>query len=78
MMKDTDFGLTASVFSDHLESAEPLLKELATGTAYWNCADRVTARLPWSGRKHSGIGATLGYQGIRAFVQPKSYHLRHF
>jgi len=32
--------------------------------------------LPWSGRKHSGFGATLSYIGIRAFTKPKAYHLR--
>jgi acyl-CoA reductase-like NAD-dependent aldehyde dehydrogenase len=43
---------------------------------YWNCCDRVSPRLPWSGRGDSGIGATLGLDGIRAFVQPKAWHLR--
>jgi len=47
-----------------------------TGTVYWNCCDRVSGALPWSGRKHSGLGSTLSYQGIRAFVQPKAYHIR--
>jgi acyl-CoA reductase-like NAD-dependent aldehyde dehydrogenase len=32
--------------------------------------------LPWSGRKHSGIGATLSTYGIEAFLQPKAWHFR--
>ncbi len=75
-MLDTDYGLTAAVYADHEENALPILRKMKTGTVYWNCCDRVSPRLPWSGRKNSGLGATLSYQGIRAFVQPKSYHLR--
>ena len=76
LMQDTDFGLTASVYSDSRQRAEKILQNINTGTAYWNCCDRVSANLPWSGRKHSGIGSTLSYLGIRAFVKPKAYHLR--
>jgi len=76
LMADTEYGLTAAVYSKSYERAEQVLKQLNTGTVYWNCCDRVSAGLPWSGRKHSGLGMTLSYQGIRAFVQPKAYHVR--
>ncbi len=76
LMQDTEYGLTAAIYSESFERAEKLMKQINTGTVYWNCCDRVSATLPWSGRKHSGLGATLSYQGIRAFVQPKAYHIR--
>ncbi|WP_422079766.1 aldehyde dehydrogenase family protein [Ulvibacterium sp.] len=76
LMKDTDYGLTAAVFSSDQRRALKVLERLDVGTAYWNCCDQVSPNVPWSGRKHSGLGATLSAQGIRAFVQPKSYHLR--
>jgi acyl-CoA reductase-like NAD-dependent aldehyde dehydrogenase len=76
LMSDTEYGLTAAVYSASYERAEKLMRQLNTGTVYWNCCDRVSATVPWSGRKHSGLGMTLSYQGIRAFVQPKAYHLR--
>ncbi len=76
LMQDTDYGLTSAVFSADRERAEKVLSQLNSGTAYWNCCDRVSPNVPWSGRKNSGLGSTLSYQGIRAFVQPKSYHLR--
>jgi acyl-CoA reductase-like NAD-dependent aldehyde dehydrogenase len=76
LMQDTEYGLTASVYSDSQERGEGILKQINTGTAYWNCCDRVSPYLPWSGRKHSGIGATLSHIGIRAFTKPKGYHLR--
>ncbi|HXD79866.1 MAG TPA: aldehyde dehydrogenase family protein [Puia sp.] len=76
LMADTEYGLTAAVYSTDYERAERVMEKLNTGTVYWNCCDRVSASVPWSGRKHSGLGSTLSYQGIRAFVQPKAYHLR--
>ena len=76
LMNDTLYGLTASVYSSNRERAEKILAATDAGTGYWNCCDRVSAALPWSGRKHSGFGATLSYAGIRAFTQPKAFHLR--
>jgi len=76
LMKDTEYGLTASVYSSEKARAENVLKQINVGTGYWNCCDRVSAALPWSGRKHSGIGATLSHIGLRAFVKPKGYHLK--
>jgi len=76
LMNDTDYGLTAGVYSADRERALGLLRNLNAGSAYWNCCDRVSPRLPWSGRGHSGMGSTLSTYGILTFVRPKAYHLR--
>jgi len=76
LMQDTEYGLTASVYSSDKTRAENMLKQINAGSGYWNCCDRVSAALPWSGRKHSGIGATLSHAGLRAFTKPKAYHLK--
>lgn len=76
LMLDTEYGLTAAIYSKNYERAEKIMQQMNTGTVYWNCCDRVSAALPWSGRNNSGLGSTLSYHGIRAFVQPKSYHIR--
>lgn len=76
LMQDTTYGLTAAVFSSDEQRAWRILDQMNTGTVYWNCCDRVSPNVPWSGRKQSGLGSTLGRQGIRAFVQPKSYQMR--
>lgn len=75
-MKDTSFGLTASVYSASRSRAEQILQQINAGTGYWNCCDRVSAALPWSGRNHSGFGTTLSHAGLRAFTKPKAYHLK--
>jgi acyl-CoA reductase-like NAD-dependent aldehyde dehydrogenase len=76
LMQDTEYGLTASVYSADPQRAEKILSQLDTGTGYWNCCDRLSPAVPWSGRRHSGIGATLSHLGLRAFTKPKAYHLR--
>jgi acyl-CoA reductase-like NAD-dependent aldehyde dehydrogenase len=76
MMNDTMYGLTAGVYASSQERAEGILAELNTGSVYWNCCDRVSAALPWSGRKNSGFGSTLSHSGLRAFARMKAYHLR--
>ena len=76
LMNDTEYGLTASVYSSDQSRAEKILQKLDTGTGYWNCCDRVSATLPWSGRKHSGFGVTLSHAGICAFTKPKAWHLQ--
>ncbi len=76
LMKDSEYGLTSAVYCKNQERAERILDQIDSGTGYWNCCDRVSAALPWSGRKHSGIGATLSHTGLRAFTKPKAYHLR--
>jgi acyl-CoA reductase-like NAD-dependent aldehyde dehydrogenase/gamma-glutamyl-gamma-aminobutyrate hydrolase PuuD len=75
-MQDTEYGLTAAVYSADKKRAENILRQINAGTGYWNCCDRVSAALPWSGRKNSGIGISLSHAGLRAFVQPKAYHLK--
>eukprot|EP00898_Chlorokybus_atmophyticus_P003309 jgi/Chlat1/397/Chrsp10S08630 len=76
LMGDTEYGLTAGVYSRDEEAAMRMLKALDVGTGYWNCCDRVSPALPWSGRKHSGVGSTLGLNGLRAMVRPKALHLK--
>jgi acyl-CoA reductase-like NAD-dependent aldehyde dehydrogenase len=76
LMNDTDYGLTAGVYSASQQRAETILAQIDAGSGYWNCCDRVSAALPWSGRGHSGFGSTLSEVGLRAFTKPKAYHLR--
>ncbi len=76
LMNDTDYGLTASVYTHDEARARRLMARLHAGSVYWNCCDRVSPRLPWSGLGHSGIGLTLSTYGIEAFTRPKAWHLR--
>jgi acyl-CoA reductase-like NAD-dependent aldehyde dehydrogenase len=76
LMNDTRYGLTAGVYTRDEVRARELLARVNAGTVYWNCCDRVSPRLPWSGHGDSGVGLTLSTYGIQAFTRPKAWHLR--
>jgi acyl-CoA reductase-like NAD-dependent aldehyde dehydrogenase len=76
LMNDTEYGLTAGVYTPDEKRARRILARVHAGSAYWNCCDRVSPRLPWSGVGHSGIGLTLSTYGIQTFTRPKAWHLR--
>ena len=76
LMNDTSYGLTAGVYTPDERRAQSILQQVRAGSADWNCCDRVSPRLPWSGVKNSGIGLTLSRHGIQAFTRMKAWHLR--
>ena len=76
LMNDTAYGLTAGVYTPDEARARRILSRVRAGTVYWNCCDRVSPRLPWSGVGHSGVGLTLSTYGIETFTRPKAWHLR--
>jgi len=71
LMNDTQYGLTAGVYTRDETRARRILAQVRAGSVYWNCCDRVSPRLPWSGVGHSGVGLTLSTYGIEAFTRPK-------
>jgi len=76
LMNDTRYGLTAGVYTQDEAAARSLLAQVNAGSVYWNCCDRVSPRLPWSGQGDSGVGLTLSRSGIQTFTRPKAWHLR--
>ena len=74
-LDDTEFGLGAAVFSRDRARAERILGALEVGNAYWNTSDRSSVRLPWAGRRHSGLGVSMSESGVRAFLREKAWHL---
>jgi acyl-CoA reductase-like NAD-dependent aldehyde dehydrogenase len=76
LMNDTRYGLTAGVYTPDRRRAERVLSQVNAGSLYWNCCDRVSPRLPWSGYGDSGVGLTLSTYGIETFTRPRAWHLR--
>ena len=76
-MNDTEYGLTAGVYTPTRRARARSSARVDAGSVYWNCCDRVSPRLPWSGREHSGIGSTLStLRHPRRSLRPKAWHLR--
>ncbi|MEM7173417.1 MAG: aldehyde dehydrogenase family protein, partial [Pseudomonadota bacterium] len=76
LMNDSEFGLTASVWTEDVEAAERIGDQVATGTWFMNRCDYLDPALAWTGVKNSGRGCTLSSVGYEHLTRPKSYHLR--
>lgn len=76
-MNDSDYGLTASIWTRDVDQAIQIGKRLETGTCFMNRCDYLDPALAWSGVKKSGRGVTLSKLGYGQLTQTKSYHLRY-
>ena len=76
LMNDSEYGLTAAIFSADAARAEALGDALDTGTVFLNRCDYLDPALAWTGVKNSGRGCTLSRVGFEQLTRPKSYHLR--
>lgn len=76
LMNDSDFGLTAAIYSRDAEAAEALAARLETGTVFLNRCDYLDPALAWTGVKDSGRGCSLSRFGFEQLTRPKSFHFK--
>ena len=76
LMNDSDFGLTASIWTQDAIVAEALAGKIATGTVFMNRCDYLDPALAWTGVKDTGHGISLSELGYAQLTRVKSYHLR--
>jgi acyl-CoA reductase-like NAD-dependent aldehyde dehydrogenase len=76
LMNDSDYGLTASIWTRDTDAALRIGSALDTGTVFMNRCDYLDPALAWVGVKDSGRGCTLSRGGFDALTRPKSFHLR--
>ena len=76
LMNDSDFGLTAAVWTRDADAARALGDRVQTGTWFMNRCDYLDPALAWVGVKDSGRGCTLSRVGYEHLTRPKSFHLR--
>ena len=76
LMNDSDFGLTAAVFTQDEAAGVAIGERLQTGTFFINRCDYLDPALAWTGVKHSGRGCTLSVVGFEQVTRPKSFHLK--
>jgi acyl-CoA reductase-like NAD-dependent aldehyde dehydrogenase len=76
LMNDSEYGLTAALFTRDVEIARHLGAQLETGTVFMNRCDYLDPALAWTGVKNSGRGCTLSRVGYEHLTRPKSYHFR--
>lgn len=76
LMNDSDFGLTASIWTADADAAADIGAQLETGTVFMNRCDYLDPALCWTGCKDTGRGAALSDLGYLGVTRPKSYHLK--
>jgi acyl-CoA reductase-like NAD-dependent aldehyde dehydrogenase len=76
LMNDSDFGLTASLWTQDVERAQAIGDQIETGTVFMNRADYLDPGLCWTGCKDTGRGGGLSIIGYHNLTRPKSYHLK--
>ena len=76
LMNDSEFGLTASVWTKDEATALAMGNEINAGTFFMNRCDYLDPALAWSGFKNSGRGCTLSEIGYEQLTRPKSFHLK--
>lgn len=76
LMNDSEYGLTAAIYSADADSAMTLGEQLQTGTVFLNRCDYLDPALAWTGVKKSGRGCTLSGIGFEHLTRPKSFHFK--
>lgn len=78
LMNDSEFGLTASIWTQDTDKGYELCEQVEAGTVFVNRCDYPSPDLAWTGWKNSGKGQTLSKFGFDQFVKLKSYHLKDY
>ena len=66
LMNDSEYGLTAAIWTSDPEAAISIGERVDTGTWFMNRCDYLDPALAWTGVKNSGRGCTLSVRGVRA------------
>ncbi|MDM0111447.1 aldehyde dehydrogenase family protein [Variovorax sp. J22R133] len=71
MANDTVYGLSASVWTQNVNTAHTIASRLKVGAVAVNGWSPLDARLPWGGRKDSGVGRDLSQVALDGFLEEK-------
>lgn len=78
LMNDSEFGLTASIWTKDTAKGTELIEDVDAGTVFVNRCDYPSPDLAWTGWKNSGCGVTLSAFGFEQFVKLKSFHVKDY
>jgi len=78
LMNDSQFGLTASIWTADTSKGHELADDVDAGTVFVNRCDFPSPDLAWVGWKDSGKGQTLSKFGFDQFSRLKSYHIKAY
>ncbi len=73
---ESEFGLGASLWTQDIDKARKLAREIQSGSVFINGMVKSDPRLPFGGIKRSGYGRELSHYGIKEFVNIKTVWIR--
>lgn len=76
LANDTDYGLSACVWTSNLATAHRIVPQIRAGKVAVNTDPLPYPALPEGGRKASGYGRDLGQEGLDGFLETKSVLIR--
>jgi succinate-semialdehyde dehydrogenase/glutarate-semialdehyde dehydrogenase len=68
----SDFGLGSALWTQDMEKADRLARQIQAGSVFVNGLMRSDARVPFGGIKTSGFGRELSEEGMKEFVNVKT------
>ena len=69
---DTNYGLSAAVWTRDIAKAHRMAHALDSGTVWINCYNYYDVGVPWGGFKQSGYGRDCGREGLEKYLQTKA------
>ncbi|QIP17222.1 NAD-dependent succinate-semialdehyde dehydrogenase [Spirosoma aureum] len=72
LANQSDFGLGSAIWTQDLDKADRLARQIQAGSVFINGLMRSDARVPFGGIKTSGFGRELSEAGIKEFVNAKT------
>jgi len=76
LMNDSQYGLTASIWSRDVEISKELSMQIETGTVFLNRCDYLDPALAWTGVKNTGRGVSLSPYVYDSVTRLKSIHFK--
>jgi phenylacetaldehyde dehydrogenase len=77
LANDTEYGLTASVWTQNISKALDYTDRLQAGTVWVNSHTLIDANLPFGGMKQSGTGRDFGPDWLDGWCETKSVCVRY-
>ncbi len=76
MANSTEYGLSATVWTEHLTRAHRVADQLHSGIVWVNSWLVRDLRTPFGGVKNSGVGREGGFEALRFFTEPKNVFIK--
>lgn len=77
MANGVKYGLSATLWTNHLDRTMRLSKQLETGIVWVNTWLNRDLRTPFGGIKDSGVGREGGFEALRFFTEPKNVCIKY-